>query len=104
MLDSVIPIKDAEPRVLALRGRCRAEVKLSDIAQGSWNVEFDGIAWFPRAPVPTILLARTDLERDCGRLSLGRVDAYPPARLLRLGVRRRSTYAPERSEKSYCDY
>src|SRR5262245_52671426 len=104
MLDSVILVKDAEPLVLIVRIRRSAEVKLSDIAEGSRNIEFRALARLPRAPVSTILFTCADLERDRGCFRLRLVDANPPASLGRLGVRRQSADAHECSKKSYCDY
>ena len=104
MLDSVIPVKDAEQRVLVVRIRRRMDVKLSDTAEVSWNVEFRALARLPRAPASTIFFFFFDLERDCGGFRLRLVNAYPPASLGCLGVRRRSADAHKCSEKRYCDY
>src|SRR6476646_6302253 len=103
MLDSVIPVKDAEPHVFVVRTRGGAEVKLSDIAEVSRNIEFHALARLPRAPVSTVPFTRADLERDYGCSRLRPVDAYPPAFLGCWRVRRRSADAHECSEKSYCD-
>lgn len=93
MLDSVILVKDAEPRLLVVRIRRRAEVKVSDIAEGSRNIEFHALTRLPRAPVSTIHFSCADLEGDAGCLRLPFADANPPASLGCLSVRRRRAYA-----------
>lgn len=64
MLDTVTAVKDAEPRVLVPRVRCRVKVKPRGIAQGGRNVEFHPLAGLPHTPILTIVFARADLERD----------------------------------------
>ena len=64
MLNSVVPVKNAERRVLFARVAYPTEVKLWEVAQFDRKVEFLGLACRPRAPVMTIRPGHAGLERD----------------------------------------